>query len=454
MGSPITFSGLNGIDFGMILNAIMQQERQPLTRLETQKTTFKGQTTAFANLAAKLGTLQDAGDALGENNGLAVLKASSSDTTAVGVSATSGTLEGTYSVAVTDLARAQVLTSSSTYDSLTDVIATSGTIRFTKSGGTPVDLVIGASTTLQDLASQINALDDVPVRAAVVQVSPGQYKLALTGAETGTANAFTVEFAGALAGGEGLTYATGNGNAIFGDDASENSQTALNATLTVNGIPIVSSTNSITSAIPGATLSLLQANASSTISVTRDAEASIGNIKKFVTAYNDIISFLKDQNTAAIAGKASISRDPMVTGFRNQLRQTLLGTYGTGDFTRLPAVGIGFDITGQMQLDEDVLEEALAANQNDVQSLFSSAFSSLNTMIENYTKVDGLLASARERLGVQVENIDARLGALEGQLELRRATLQKEFIAADMAISQLNSQGGSLAGLANQYRLF
>ena len=454
MGSPVTFSGLNGIDFGMILDTIMRQERQPLTRLETQKTTYKGQTTAFANLAAKLGTLQDAGDSLGEDNGLAVLKATSSDTTAVGVSATSGTLEGTYAVAVTDLARAQVLTSSSTYDSLTDVVATSGTIRFTRAGDTPVDLVISGSTTLKDLASRINALDDSPVRAAVVQVSPGQYKLALTGAETGTANAFTVEFAGAIAGGEGLTYAAGNGNAIFGDDASENSQTALDASLTVNGIAIVSSTNSITSAIPGATLSLLKANSTSTIGVARDQAASVANIKKFVTAYNDLITFFKDQNTAAIAGKASIARDPMVTGFRNQLRQTLLGAYGAGDFTRLPAVGIGFDITGEMELDEDVLKDALAANHDDVQSLFSSAFASLNTMIENYTKVDGLLASVRERLNVQVEHIDSRLGALEAQLELRRSTLQKEFIAADMAISQLNSQGGSLAGLANQYRLF
>src|SRR5688572_12194539 len=182
MGSPVTFSGFNSIDFGAVLNAIMQQEREPLTRLATQKTTFKRQTTAFANLATKLGALQTAGETLAEADGLAVLKTSSSDTTAVGVSSTAGTLEGSYNVAVTDLARAQVLTSSSVYDSLTDVVATSGTIRFTKTGGTPVDLVINGSTTLQGLASQINALDDSPVKAAVVQVSPGQYKLALTGA--------------------------------------------------------------------------------------------------------------------------------------------------------------------------------------------------------------------------------------------------------------------------------
>jgi len=35
MGSPITFSGFNNIDFGSVLNAIIQQERQPIACFET-----------------------------------------------------------------------------------------------------------------------------------------------------------------------------------------------------------------------------------------------------------------------------------------------------------------------------------------------------------------------------------------------------------------------------------
>ena len=58
MGSPITFSGFNNIDFGSILNAIMTAERAPLTALETQKTTLNQQGTAFTTLASKLGALR------------------------------------------------------------------------------------------------------------------------------------------------------------------------------------------------------------------------------------------------------------------------------------------------------------------------------------------------------------------------------------------------------------
>src|SRR5918995_932146 len=54
MGSPITFSGFNKIDWNAILDAVMAQERQPFTRLETQKTTLQTQNTQFSTLAGNL----------------------------------------------------------------------------------------------------------------------------------------------------------------------------------------------------------------------------------------------------------------------------------------------------------------------------------------------------------------------------------------------------------------
>jgi len=53
-----------------------------------------------------------------------------------------------------------------------------------------------------------------------------------------------------------------------------------------------------------------------------------------------------------------------------------------------------------------------------------------------------------------VKNLRNRLDALEDQLAIRREALQKQFIASDMLMSQLNSQGSSLSQLGGQYRLF
>jgi flagellar capping protein FliD len=75
-------------------------------------------------------------------------------------------------------------------------------------------------------------------------------------------------------------------------------------------------------------------------------------------------------------------------------------------------------------------------------------------MIESYTEAGGLVSDARERIDTQVSNLGRRIGTLEEQLAIRRAALQREFIAADRAMAQLNSQGSSLSQLGGQYRLF
>ena len=74
--------------------------------------------------------------------------------------------------------------------------------------------------------------------------------------------------------------------------------------------------------------------------------------------------------------------------------------------------------------------------------------------MNDYTKSGGLVADVRKRLDTQVKSLGSRIDNMEAQLEIRRAALQQEFIAADRAMSQLNSQSNSLSQLGSQYRLF
>src|SRR4029079_13225781 len=106
MGSPITFSGFNNIDFGVVLNAIMQQESAPLTAIETQRSTLQAQNTAFATFATRIGALESAAHALAQGQGLSTVAATASDPTAVGISTGSSTITGRYDVRVTELAQA------------------------------------------------------------------------------------------------------------------------------------------------------------------------------------------------------------------------------------------------------------------------------------------------------------------------------------------------------------
>jgi flagellar hook-associated protein 2 len=457
MGSPITFSGFNKIDWNTILDAVMAQESQPLTRMETQKRNLETQNTAYSTLAGKLSTLQDAADALRDTESLALLTASSSDT-GVGVTATGGTVTGAYTIAVTNLAKAQVLASSSTYGALTDVVATSGTLTLTPTTGPAVPIALSGSTTLQGLVDAINAETDSPVAASAVQVTPGSYKLMLTSKETGTANGFTVT--STLAGGSGLTFAAGDGDGTYGE-VGENTQEAENAALTVNGLAVTSSTNTVADVIPGVTVTLEEDDVTATVTVGRDLDAAETVINKFITAYNDIVTFTKDQTSAAVAGRASIAREPVLRSFRDSLSAALRDTYASGGtLTALGMVGVGFDMNGKLTLDADVLEDALTDAPLDVQGLFSGTdgtggvFGTINTLIDGYTQAGGLVDDAQERIDDQVTTISKRLDTMELLLMERRKTLQMQYIAADLAISRLNRQSASLSGIGSQYSLF
>ncbi len=459
MGSPITFSGFNSIDFNAVLNAVMTQERTPLTRLETQKKTLETQNTAFATLATKLAALDTAATALKDRQSLGLLKATSSDA-GVGVSTTSGTVTGTYAVVVNELARSQVTASQSTYGSLTSVVATGGTFTLTGNGDTPVNIAITGSTTLEGLATAINANVDSPATASVVQTAPGSYKLVLNGKDTGAANSFTVS--NTLTGGLGVAFIDTDADGVSGDSALDNSQVAIDAAFTVNGLPITSSSNTVTDVVAGVTLSLNRRDPATTVTVgvTRDNDKSKDLVKKFATAYNDIVTFAKDQSTAAIAGKASIGRDPLLRGLREGLRQASLAQYGGGTATRLAEIGLGFDISGKMVLDDAVFDNVMRQSPTAIQTLLSGtagnggAFGAMSALIDGYTDGGGLVATARQRIDAQVSSISKRLDTMEANLALRRASLQREYTAADLAMTRLNAQSSSLSSIGSGYRLF
>lgn len=454
----ITLSGFNNIDFSAVLELVMKQERAPVTRLETQKKTLEQQNSLLGTLAGHLSTLESAADALASAMSLGVLAATSSNTGIVGVSTSSGSVPGTYDVVVTNRARAQVTATSNTFTQA-ETVASSGTLSFLVAANPPVDVVVTGSMSVQQLADAINAAN-APVTASVVQVTPGNYRLVLTGKATGAANAFTMT--SSLAGGSGLTFADPNANNVYGEAADGNAVTAVNASLTVNNVPVTSASNTLSNVIPGATITLAGENPATTvrIDVTRDSQGMKDLVKKFTSAYNTVATFIADQRTAQVGGRANVSRDAMVRTLQTQLRTTLMAQYGAGTTTQLASVGVGFDRAGKMTLDDTVFDAAIAADPAAVQTLFAGsggsagAFDAIAALVEDYTEAGGFVGGVRTRLTDQVENLTTRIDALEDRLERRRLQLQAEFTAADQIMSRLTKQSGSLSTLNNQYRLF
>jgi flagellar hook-associated protein 2 len=440
MGSPITLSGFNQIDFNTVLNAIMQQERVPVTQLETRKTALEGQKTAFGTLASKLAALESAAQALTRSTALDGSVATVSDPSRIAVASSGSAPEGSYEIVVQEVARAQVSVTGTYADRDTTIVASGGTLTI---GGTTV--TISGDVTLAQLAGAINSTADIGVAASVVRDATG-YRLMLTGRKTGAENAFAVT--NALTGGAGVTLT--------------DVQLASDAAITINGVAATSASNSFVGIVPGLDFTVMRKDPDNpvVITITASTESVRTLVEKLVAAFNDIVKLLNEQQAAAARGDAnSIARDPLVRTLRRTMASVLGAGYGSS-LTHLASAGLEFTRSGELTFDGAAFDAAMQGGKDPVRSLFGGAdgsggaFGTLVATIAQYSDAGGLVPAAQNRLDAQMTAITKRITEMEDRLAVRRAALQKEFIAADQAIAQLNAQIGSLSQLGSQYRLF
>jgi flagellar hook-associated protein 2 len=438
MGSPITFSGFNNIDFNSVLEALSAQERQPVVQLETQQAQLQKQRTAFGTLATHLGAVESAARDLGASTAFTGTTASISNEAIAKVSAGNGAPAGSYSLVIGALAKAQVTaTAGTTPDADTTVVANGGSITI---GGVAVNLT--GPVTMNELAEAINGTADIGVTASVVR-SGAAYQLVLTGKETGATASFAVS--NGLSGGSGVSF------------AASNAQTAQDASFTINNVPVNSRSNTVEGAIPGTTVTLQQESPSPvTITITADLSSVEELVKKFTSAYNDLNAFLEAQAKAyGNKERDNIGGDPLVRQLRNTLSRVAGGEVPTSDtYTSLAQVGLSFNRTGQLEFRSADLKAALSTDRKAVVALFQGgsgfdgAFDKVKAAIGNYTAGGGLIPTAQTRLDAQLSKIGDRIQELERRLAIRKEAMHKEFIATDLAIAQLNASMGQIGSLA------
>jgi len=457
MSSPITLSGFNGIDFQSIINIMVQAAQQPITDLNTQKSTAQTKLTTYGSFSTSLSSLKTAFDDLSSESTYDQINASSSDSTVLGVSADSSAQMGIFNIVVNTLARPQVTTSTDnsggqtpTYGRVADInapVINGGSFSITPHGGTPINIDLTGVQTLAQFRDALNARKaDTGVTASIINdgVDPNRpFRLVLTSTSTGTQHDFSWN--------DNLVY-TGDFNLNLSTDPS--SGTAKDSVFTYNGITIKNSSTSVADAIPGLTLNLFKEGPAS-VTVSEDDSSLMTNITALVTAFNSFDDFTKQQTT----GSSNVLQgDPLLRGANRELRSLLISAHpNSGTFQYLSQIGIGLDRDGKLQIDDAMLSDALANHRDDVKTLLTGASglaAQVSNAINGYTESGGSIDGTESRLQSTISSYDTRIQTLQSQLSLYQQDLQQQFTAADQAISQLNSQVSALSALDNQYRLF
>lgn len=177
-----TFSGLaSGIDTAGIIDKMTAYAQKPITQLQQTEQGYNNKLTAWQDLNLKLAALQSATSSLTLAGTYTATSATSSNTAAASVTSLPSAALGDHSLTVNDLAKATKIVSGA---------QASGSASLGKAGSFTLNgkaVTIAASDSLNDVAVKINQAG-AGATASVVNVAPGDFRLVLSGANTGAVN--------------------------------------------------------------------------------------------------------------------------------------------------------------------------------------------------------------------------------------------------------------------------
>lgn len=163
-------------------------------------------------------------------------------------------------------------------------------------------------------------------------------------------------------------------------------QAGLNAILSVDGVMVTSTDNTVDEVIPGVTLNLKKAaeDATLTLTVGRDLDGAKNKIKEFVSAFNDVLNAINahmvyNPDTQKTGG--ALFGDSTLKAIKSNLMNLILGKVdGVSDpFSTLGLAGIRLGANGNLTINENKLQELLKTNFGDLRRLFAADWSSTNS---------------------------------------------------------------------------
>ncbi|MBO0346560.1 flagellar filament capping protein FliD [Roseibium limicola] len=278
-----------------------------------------------------------------------------------------------YDIEIDQLATSQKVAGSS-YEGKTDDLGLSGSISLGLEGGDAVNVNLNASMSLSEVAEAINLKKGSSgVSASVLEVSQGNFRLILSATETGK----QIEMGDPS--GDGLGEALG---LVDSEGAwTEELQEAKNAIIRIDGIEVTRSSNTLDDVIDGVSFSIYQKtedNATINVEIANDLTTIKSAITGLVEAYNSYREWALTQSETATSGGASadsvLFADSTLRAANSAVADGLSTIIGSESMALL---GLSYDESNFLELDETTLNEALLEDLDEVEKLLS--FTSTST---------------------------------------------------------------------------
>ncbi|AST80434.1 TPA: flagellar filament capping protein FliD [Citrobacter farmeri] len=442
-----------------LLTNLSTAEKGRLKPITQQQSSFTARLTAFGTLKSSLEKFQTANTAL---NDATLFKSTTavSNSTDLTVSTTAGAAAGIYKINVTQLAQAQSIRTTST---VTDSKAAQGndnasrTLIIKQDGKEkPLEIKLTKDqTSLEGMRDAINNANG-GVTASIVKVKDNDFQLVLTSSNTGLTNQMSVS----VSGDEKLNQFISFNNPNSSNSNVEQIVEAKDAELTVNGINIVRSSNTVTDAPQGLTLNLTKEVKDVTVTVSNSNEKSTTAIKAWVDAYNALVDTIgtltkytsvdpgaEEQN----ASNGALLGDSTVRTIQTGIRGQFSSSANDGKFQTLSQMGITQDgTTGKLKIDDEKLKKALTDNSVDVQQLLvgdgkeTGITTKVASLVKGYLADDGIIDSAQDSINATLKKLTKQYLSVSASIDDTIARYKAQFTQLDTMMSKLNNTSSYL----------
>ncbi len=427
--NALSSSGLGtgqGIDVTATVNQLIANLRGPEQVWQTQQQILQGQASALTQLNTEVTALSNAIDSLNDPAGdLSARAVSSSQPTIATATASNSTPVGSHTVVVNNLASSASYYSGAVANSTTPLAAGTFTIQVGSQPATTIT-IDSTNNTMDGLAAAITNAN-LGVTASVVNDSNGA-RLAIVSNTSGAASDLTVNNVSS-----GLTFTKG--------------ATGTDASLTVDGVPISSATNSISDTVAGLTLNLVGAapNTQVQIAVSPDTTKVTQAVTDFVTAYNTIIQDLSSQFTYNTSTNSAgpLSGDAGARMVQSELLAAATFT-GTGNsINTLAQLGVTMNNDGTLTIDNSKLSAAVNSDFNGVQNFFhpvtgTGFAASLKTQLDPLTDpTQGAFSIELKGMTDGQKSFQDQIDNYEIYIATEQTLLTQQYTQVDLALRQL-----------------
>lgn len=306
-----------------------------------------------------------------------------------------------------------------------------GTLAIT-TGTTTTNVTIAAGATLNDVVTTINGTAGVGVTASVFTDTTGTH-LKLTATDSNKLVSYTAVDDDMA---DGFDFSKLRGFNSVGTPP----QIAQTALLTIEGQSVESTSNTISSAISGVSLSLAQTG-TTTLTVARDQDAAKTAVDSFVKAYNDLNTKMRSLSAYDATNKTSstLTGDSTVRNIQNQLSSILAGLPGSssGSYSRLSDLGITLGANGALSVDASKLTTAIGKDFASLTNVLNSYGSDFKDKITSMTKTGGLLSGKTDSLNAMIKSYNQQKDSLSLRLDSIEKRYRAQFTALDTAVASM-----------------